>query len=241
MRKDVIFCIAGIIGGAVGGFFGGKLLIKKKLEKEYEEKLADVAATLHGEDYILKSDAEKAAAAREDRAFYDGRNYQHKKDYEFIIKGKFPASIEVEIEDDDALEEVPPNEDPDNVYQVNPDQTATITQDAVHVGYKSTKDPKMLGKDPYDDSDPNTKFDTQDLYYYMESDKLVDEYGHPMNIHDTIGDKPERCGYLRGSGSLDDIWIRNYDHETDYLVHRKNCAVEDDFGTYYGDGMELDE
>lgn len=80
--------------------------------------------------------------------------------------------------------------------------------------------PKVLGKTQIDVDDPDLKYSGEELYYFMGDDTLTDSDGNIIDEVNTIGRNPRRYGFMKGSGDLDGIWVRNYDYETDYLIHR---------------------
>lgn len=241
ISKEIIFTAVTAVAAGVSGFFVGKKVLEKNLDRKYAEKLDREASQIHAtdDDYISKADAEKIANIKADNAyktgFDDGRNEQYKIDYRTILKeaGYSDEKIEKDLR---STETIPPEEDPDNPdnnFEMEDGTKVTITSEPVHYKYKSNKTPKILKVDdvgdPIDESDPDTKFDEQELNFYIPSNILVDEFGHMMEEKDTLGSKPRSYGYLSSKGKIDDFWVRNYDHEMDYHVFLEDRPIEEDF------------
>lgn len=98
--------------------------------------------------------------------------------------------------------------------------------------------PRVLKKD---DTEKMPDFYKEDIYYYMNSELLLDADGHVLNETDTIGNDLRRYGFLQGQGTADEVTVRNYDLETDFTVKRRACTPEDDNFVFVEDSDELDE
>lgn len=95
---------------------------------------------------------------------------------------------------------------------------------------KKHQKPKVLGKTQMDIDDPDLKYDTEELYYFMEDKILTDTNGHQVDEIDLIGNNLRRYGFMQGEGDLDTVWVRNYDYEVDYEVHRDIGSSSEMFG-----------
>lgn len=95
---------------------------------------------------------------------------------------------------------------------------------------KKHQKPKVLGKTQMDIDDPDLKYDTEELYYFMEDRVLLDANGQAVNEIDLIGNNLRRYGFMQGEGDLDTVWVRNYDYEVDYEVHRDIGSSSEMFG-----------
>lgn len=247
MRKEIIFGLIGVGVGSVVGFFVGKKALEKKLDADYKEKLDSEVAQLHKEDYVLQSEADAMVEEAKKQAYEDGRNDQHKIDYEVLLKDK---KYYVDDEDDpNVLREVNPSKElspeedennPDNNFYQPDGSTITVTNATDEDLHKSSRPPKVLGEDPYDPEDPDTSYDQQEVYYFMQSNTLVDDDDHIRDEVETIGRKPRQFGFLQGNGKADDMWIRNYAQEMDYHLIRKNAAVSDEYDFEERDSREAD-
>ena len=95
---------------------------------------------------------------------------------------------------------------------------------------KKHQKPKVLGKTQMDIDDPDLKYDIEELYYFMEDKVLLDTNGQAVDEIDLIGNNLRRYGFMQGEGDLDTVWVRNYDYEVDYEVHRDICSSSEMFG-----------
>lgn len=95
--------------------------------------------------------------------------------------------------------------------------------------------PKILGENEVDPDDPDLRFESEVIYYYTESDTILDADGQPVDETDSVGNDLRRIGWMTNDDA-DDIWVRNYQRGIDYLLVRKECSVMDDYDT----GEELD-
>lgn len=196
-KRELIFAAAGVaVGGAVGFAIGCKAL-KKKVEKSSQEKLDremqqvnDLEEKLHEKIKEVEEESKSETEPSED-------------------------DISEYAETIDDLDYNPEDEDMD-------EETADIYSDEFQVTQEPVKHrkPKVLGKEPKDPNDPDLEFDQEELYYYMSNELLIDDNGNPINETDYIGNDLRRYGFMRGNGTLDYTWVRNYDHQVDYLVHR---------------------
>lgn len=207
-KRELIFAAAGVVVGGAVGFAIGYKALKKKVEKNSQEKLDRQVQQLNdfeeslAEQYrwFTEEDEKDPAPAKKSAK-------ERVKNHHDSAKNTFPSKDDVR-KYNNVIDDVKCDDD--------------ITEEGFTVVTNSGKyrKPKVLGKEPKDLNDPDLEFDQEELYYYMSNELLVDENGDTINETDYIGNDLRRYGFMRGNGTLDYVWVRNYDHQVDYLVHR---------------------
>lgn len=201
-KREMIFAAVGAaVGGAVGFTIGFKI-VKKKVEKNSQEKLDREMKQVNDLEESLRKQINKLDEESNDFETENDIPEETYNDYSNLIKEE---DVEVEPGIDDICEE---------------EIKVVETPPAKH------RKPRVLKRD---DSEEDPGFYKEDVYYYMSNELLLDSDGNILNETDTIGNDLRRYGFLQGQGSADEVMVRNYDLETDYIVHRRSCAPEDDF------------
>lgn len=141
-----------------------------------------------------------------------------------------------EVSEDDykeAMDKTEVQEDDGDILEtpLKEDEVVRVAEPKKHHG------PKILGDSDVDPDDPTLEYDVDFLYYFTEDDVITDSNGEEVDENLTIGPKVRQIGFMRGKDDEEEIWIRNYDHETDYCLTRKECSIMDMFGG----GEENDE
>lgn len=195
-KEQMIFAAAGAVAGGVVGFAIGYFALKSKVTKDNDEKLERQFKQAHANEEALKDEIEELKHQKES----DEEEYQ------------------------ELVEEYEPEEDDADILDEDGEEVEIAPADLKH------RDPRVLRGDwtqgPWCDEDGDIDFNQEELWYYMSNELLVDEDGEVRNETDTIGNNLRRYGFLSGQGSSDEVWVRNYDQETDYLVHR--CLAPDE-------------
>lgn len=212
MKEKIIFGGIGFAAGTLVGFLVGYKLLDKKLRKEYCEKLDRVTTELNAKE-TDSSDYDD---------YNDSKKAEDSKEYDKII-----SNLRYKVDEDTIDEEN--NEADTNTTENNPEDVSDGDISVEKEPPKKYRSPKPLGENEFDENEPDLVYPVKDIYYFMQSELLTDENGQLLNETDTIGNKLRGWGYMSGQGK-DDIWVRNYELETDYHVHRKLCAIEDEFG-----------
>lgn len=178
------------IAGAIVGSAAGFLIGYKMLEKKVQKE--------HEEK--LQREVDQLSNREDTDEDISGKNYTE-------IHNVFK---EYEVNEDPAEQETDEEEDS---MEDNSDDIEVTVNHKHHA-------PKVLGKSQIDVDDPDLRYSSEELYYFMGDDVLTDSDGNIIDEVNTIGRNPRRYGFMKGSGDLDGIWVRNYDYETDYLIHR---------------------
>lgn len=143
---------------------------------------------------------------------------------------------EEEVSEDDykeVMDKVEVQEDDGDILEtpLREDEDIRVSEPKKHHG------PKILGDSDVDPDDPSLEYAVDFLYYFTDDDCITDSDGKEVDENLTIGPKVRQIGFMRGKDGEEEIWIRNYDHETDYCLTRKECSIMDMFGG----GEETDE
>lgn len=234
--REVVVGVAGLAAGLAAGIAIAHVVEKRK----YEDALDDIVEQSKNEPCKMpepeedEDEALERVKAKVEAAKADDQQYQ---EYVDLVKKANAIVDENRGEPDDDEEEPEPEVMPDgtHVYQ-DGDYDVEIKQEPP----KKHKKPKVLGAEKTDPDDPSTDYKAENIYYFMRSEVLTDKWGHVINETDTIGPNPRRFGFMNGQGKADTIWIRNYDRERDYLLHRKDGITSDFFGSN-GPGDEDEE
>ena len=203
-KERVIFGIAGaVVGGAVG-FFAGYKLLENKVRKDHDEKLKREVEQLRTMQDIP-----------EENDISEDENSE-KKEKEVQEFSEIIDDLQYGFEDEEESEEEAVSDIYDEEFEVKINE--------------KHRNPKVLGKTQMDPDDPDLKYDSEELFYFMDDGVLTDSDGHHMDETDTIGNSLRRYGFMQGGGDLDSVWVRNYDFEVDYEVHREVGSSSEMFG-----------
>lgn len=203
-KERMIFGIAGaVVGGAVG-FFAGYKLLEKKVQKDHDAK--------------LKREVEQLKTMRETPEGNDISEDENpeKKETEVQEFSEIIDDLQYRFKDNEESEEEAVSDIYDEEFEVKINE--------------KHRNPKVLGKTQMDPDDPDLKYDSEELFYFMDDDILTDSDGHHIDETDTIGKSLRRYGFMQGGGDLDSVWVRNYDFEVDYEVHREAGSSSEMFG-----------
>lgn len=208
-KERLIFITIGTVIGGISGFVIGYKLLEKKVQTEHEKKLQREVAQLKPEVTDQDNDTEKDISKESDSHDYSDEEDNQK--YKDLID-----NLDYEIIDDASDEDVESDDISDEEIEV------TIK--------KKHQNPKVLGKTQLDADDPDLKYDSEELFYFMEDNVLTDADGQHVDEFNTIGNNLRRYGFFHGEGDLDTVWVRNYDYEVDYEIHRDVGSSSDMFG-----------
>ena len=86
---------------------------------------------------------------------------------------------------------------------------------------------ELMTSDEWDTDFPETDYEREDLYYFVDSDLLTDGDGHSLNEVEYIGPKVRQVGWMQSSDEY--IYVRNHPKEKEYRICKESCAVEDWF------------
>ena len=208
-KERLIFITIGTVIGGISGFVIGYKLLEKKVQTEHEKKLQREVAQLRPEatdqDNYTEKDIPNESESRDDADEEANQKYEDlidNLDYEII-----DDALDEDVESDDISDE---------------DVEVTIK--------KKHQNPKVLGKTQLDRDDPDLKYDSEELFYFMEDNVLTDADGKHVDEFNTIGNNLRRYGFFQGEGDFDTVWVRNYDYEIDYEVHRDVGSSSGMFG-----------
>ncbi len=203
-KERIIFGIAGAVVGGTVGFVVGYKLLEKKVKKEHSEKL-------EREVEQLKTMSESDISPTEEK---DSEKKPKKDEKDTQQFSEIINDLQYGFDEESKEEAV------DDIY----DEEFEVKINEKH------HNPKVLGKAQMDSDDPDLKYDSEELFYFMEDDVLTDSDGHRIDETDTIGNSLRRYGFMQGGGDLDSVWVRNYDFEVDYEVHREVGSSSEMFG-----------
>ncbi len=204
-KREMIFGITGVVAGGMLGFLTGYKLLEKKVQREHDEKLQRQVSQLHNiEDSTDAKDTNDISDVSETEM----------KDFNTMVNDLKYGLDKNEVE----------NEHEDESMNSVSDDDVEITI------IKKHRKPKVLGKTQMDIDDPDLKYDSEELFYFMEDKVLTDTNGLLVDESDLIGNNLRRYGFMQGEGDLDTVWVRNYDYEVDYEIHRDAGSSSEMFG-----------
>lgn len=233
MNKAVLatLCFA---TGAAFGFTVGYYLNKKEDDNEFVEPIV-----------VEKKDEESEAEKPQELVFEIkpaklakkpgdvGINYtEYVKELKYKQETQSPPEDEPESEEDDISEDPPEEEiDMSRFEETYEERLERESEEALEHSERYKREHKgkidLMTEDDWDTDFPETDYEREDLYYFVDSDILTDEDGNQLPEHETIGPKVRQVGWMQSRD--ENIYVRNHIKQKEYRIFKEFCSIEDWF------------
>ena len=248
MNRLVIATI-GFIAGSGVGFAAGYYICNRKHEanKEYIEpeivekeepkpeksqsgKMEEMVQKTTGEGSLYSEIFGESKPAKIAKPGENGINYsQLCKDLQYKQETQSPPEDEPEEEgSEDISEEEIDMSKYEETYEERlerENEAALAHAEEYRKAHKGKIE--LMTSDEWDTDFPETDYEREDLYYFVDSDVLTDEDGNHLDELEFVGPKVRQVGWMQSSDEY--IFVRNHPKEKEYRVCKENCAVEDWF------------
>lgn len=213
--------------GAALGFAVGYSIYGKKEDDEYVEPIPvekKEAEPEKAQDDILA--IKPAKLAKKDGT--KGINYtKYVKDLQYKRDSEHPRDDDPDEETDYDEEELN-MEDYEETYEERIERENEERNEQMEQ-YRNEHKGKieLMQSDEWNTDFPETDYEREDLYYFVQSDILTDEDGNQKPEAETIGVKVRQVGWMQSPDDV--IYVRNHPQEKEYRIFKENCSVEDWF------------
>ncbi len=238
MNKAVLatLCFA---AGAGFGFAVGYFMVNRKVseeDKQYVEPI-HVEEKPKPEPEKTQGDVFDIKPARLAKKPGDvGINYtEFVKDLQYKQETQSPPEDEPEYDtyeisdgEEESIEDQMNMEDFEETYE---ERLERESEEALEHSERYKREHKgkieLMTEDDWNTDFPETDYDREDLYYFVDSDILTDEDGNQLPENETIGPKVRQVGWMQSPD--ENIYVRNHPQEKEYRIFKEHCAVEDWF------------
>lgn len=226
------FCFAGgVLVGGLLGFFGGKKLTEKQANeradeeieemRRYYERKSEYGKSGRGIDTCGKNverNSEKASDADETVRPESDDRVKNRTDYSKCYK---PGSAQTDLTrpEVEESEEDEPEEDEESELEQAAQQ---VEEEAEERRMNQNRSPKIISAEAVNELPPYVTM--QVLYYFPETDVLIDEDDHMVGEGGDYGHLVGNCLEKYGFGDEDNlekiIFVRNYNLDACYEIQK---------------------
>lgn len=162
-----------------------------------------------------------------------GINYtEYVKELQYKQETQSPPEDEPESEEGDDISENPEEEiDMSRFEETYEERLERESEEALEHSERYKREHKgkieLMTEDDWDTDFPETDYEREDLYYFVDSDILTDEDGNQLPESETIGPKVRQVGWMQSKD--ENIYVRNHIKQKEYRIFKEFCSIEDWF------------
>lgn len=161
-----------------------------------------------------------------------GINYtEYVKELKYKQETQSPPEDDPESEDSDIPEDPEEEIDMSRFEETYEERLERESEEALEHSERYKREHKgkidLMTEDDWDTDFPETDYEREDLYYFVDDDILTDEDGHQLPENETIGPKVRQVGWMQSKD--ENIYVRNHIQQKEYRIFKEFCSVEDWF------------
>lgn len=218
-KGEIIFGI----GGLAIGFLAGYGISRKVTKGEKEDRIRFANSFLEDETAVEEDTQEDSSNEFKEVS-------EDKEDNEIVKKRYEDMLSDLLYETDES------NINPDSVEDES--DAETFTDDVTGEEVTIKEDHSLRKRPPYIVSDEEEQqaeseegYPVENLYFFIGSDLLTNEYGDPVKEYDAIGNEPRKKGFMKEDpfeNTLGNyIWVKNERRRMIYHIERREESARD--------------